>query len=80
MAYCRLVVSEDGTRHTLVRHGGQQPEGRCFHCDARALHQCDGPGRFEGKTCDRWLCPRCLTPGKAGIDYCREHAPVAVAP
>lgn len=55
---------------------GRTRRARCFQCDATgADRQCDGldrPLEFGApvRTCDRWLCPRCVVAGPGWTDLC----------
>ena len=42
-------------------------------CTRTAVFQCDF-ATSAGKTCDRWLCPRCRAPQGPNRDYCPDHA------
>lgn len=57
------------------------PRKRCQDCGRLgAGYQCDAPDPArKSKTCDRYVCGQCSTPGGPNTDYCRAHASLAAS-
>src|SRR5688572_4790398 len=84
---CRIenIELEGRTVHAVLCTSGRRFK-KCDECQkSESQFQCDFPLNRDqaGKiirTCDRHLCDKCVRHGKTkGIDFCREHYPLAKA-